>query len=525
MSEKIKFTVVLCFFFILTVFYSGVVNVSFAEESATLMGNGRLLFPKENYTVETKTVMTSEGNKEITYRYYKYIPYVAKPVDLNYQSMNVLVPIKVNDLEIDATNSPILLKLQVYGFMPYHINDDREYRIAEDLALAEGYVLVKPAVRGRTNVTVDDPWSRNPKDIYYGKAPACVVDMKAVIRYLRHNKDIMPGNVDWIIAYGGSAGGGVSAVLGASGNNILYEPYLQEIGAANEDDDILASACFSPMLDFENGDLQYEWMFGTAQISSAQAPMAQQWSNDEDPYHSKYTPEVTNKYVDQELSAEIAVPFADYLVSLNLQGKNEFGTLTTDNYDEYILKYYLIPSANKYLQSLTDEQRNQYLAKRKWIKWDAASGAKFTWEDYVNYLGRKEHIPVFDSFDMMAPETSLFGNESTPNRHFTNFSLQYTTGDDQAQIDKDIQKILDLMNPIYFLLHNNSDTAKYWWIRHGTAERGTSMTNVVNLVTLLENQEKEVNTWFYWDGGHMADLDTPDFIKWINKITGYDSIN
>jgi len=40
-----------------------------------------LLFPKEDFTVENKTVTTSLGEKQITYRVYRHIPYMANPVD------------------------------------------------------------------------------------------------------------------------------------------------------------------------------------------------------------------------------------------------------------------------------------------------------------------------------------------------------------------------------------------------------------------------------------------------------------
>ena len=44
-----------------------------------------LLFPKDNFTIETKTVRTSTGEKKVTYRSYLHIPYVANPVDKDYQ--------------------------------------------------------------------------------------------------------------------------------------------------------------------------------------------------------------------------------------------------------------------------------------------------------------------------------------------------------------------------------------------------------------------------------------------------------
>lgn len=44
---------------------------------------------------------------------------------------------------------------------------------------------------------------------------------------------------------------------------------------------------------------------------------------------------------------------------------------------------------------------------------------------------------------------------------------------------------------------------------------------MVNLATTLENQDKNLDTWLFWNGGHCADEDPEVFINWIGKITGY----
>ena len=123
-----------------------------------------------------------------------------------------------------------------------------------DLALAAGYVVVSPGCRGRDNQAADGT--------YYGKAPAAIVDLKAAVRYLRHNTGIMPGNTDWIVSTGVSAGGALSALLGASGNSHLYDAYLEEIGAADAADTVFASADFCPIMDLDHADMAYEWMYG-----------------------------------------------------------------------------------------------------------------------------------------------------------------------------------------------------------------------------------------------------------------------
>ena len=112
-----------------------------------------LLFPKDNFTVETKTVKTLKGEKTVTYHSYMHIPYVARPVDKDYQSLNVSVPVKVDGTAVDATNAPILFVIGVGGYMS--VNNARtvsgNFRGNADLALAAGYVVVSPGCRGRDN--------------------------------------------------------------------------------------------------------------------------------------------------------------------------------------------------------------------------------------------------------------------------------------------------------------------------------------------------------------------------------------
>jgi hypothetical protein len=505
-----------------------------------------LLFPKDSFTVETKTVNTSSGEKKVTYRSYMHILYVANPVNKDYQSMNVSVPIMVDDVDIDANDAPIFFNIGVGGYMSCNnANSGSGPRIGggmgtppagtpptegkmgggpggpgdpggpggpggpgrhqggmpqmagggpgrmnntgdrSDLALAAGYVVVSPGCRGRDNKASDGT--------FYGKAPAVIVDLKAAVRYIRHNKGILPGNVDKIISVGCSAGGAISALLGASGNSPLYDSYLKEIGAADENDNIFGSACYSPITDLEHADGAYEWMYGTSPINSG--------------------------LVDQELSKQLKESFVKYQASLNLQGKNNFGTITADNYDKYLLQYYLTPSANKYLRGLTDEKRKDYLANNKWMVW--TDGAVFSFADYVAHVGRMKDLPAFDDFGMKQAEPMEFGNITTDARHFTNFSLQHATGNKNAEIDNDLKILVNMMNPMYFIDLKNNGCASNWWLRNGSSDAHTSQTVMVNLATSLEDLDKNVNTSLFWDGGHCADEEPENLIKWMGKVTGY----
>ena len=473
-----------------------------------------LMFPKDNFTVETKIVKTSKGEIKVTYRSYLHIPYVANPFDKDYQSMNVLVPVKVDEVDVDASNAPILFNIGVGGYMsvnnmrggfgggmaaprdrgnmaggpggPGGPGGSNNLSGKTDLALAAGFVVVSPGCRGRDN--------KAPDGTYYGKAPAAIVDLKAAVRYIRHNKGVIPGNVEWIFSTGVSAGGALSALLGASGNSHVFGPYLKEIGAADTEDNIFASACFCPITDLEHADGAYEWMYGALPTKSGP--------------------------VDQELSKQLKANYSAYQASLNLSGKNGFGSITADNYDKYLLQYYLIPSANKFLKELPEVKRNEYLTNNKWITWKD-SGAMFNFADYVKHVGRMKGLPAFDDFDMKQPEPNEFGNRTTDARHFTDYSLKHASGNMNAEIDSEVKTQVNLMNAMYFIGQNNSGCSDNWWLRQGTSDAHTSQTVLANLALSLENKNKNVNTFLYWDAGHGADEDAEAFIAWVVKITGF----
>jgi acetyl esterase/lipase len=461
--------------------------VSFVVQSRfAASGDDPLQFPVNDYTEQTLT----SGSTTVTYRLYRHIAYVANPVDLDYQSLDVGVPIAVNGTAIDATNAPIILSAINGGYMSSSNLATGSSKLTTQgtnarQSLAAGYVVVVPGLRG---------WDLEANDTYYGKAPAAQVDLKAAVRYIRYNDAVMPGNSEWIVVCGVSGGGAQSTLLGVSGNSPLYSAALAEIGAADATDEIYASAPYCPITDLDHADMAYEWEFGTTLRSG--------------------------ELVNQTLSQQLKDAFSIYQASLNLQGKNGFGTITAENYGVYLLETYLIPSANDYLNALTEETRDSYLSSRTWITWTNNS-ASFTFEDYLAYITRMKGLPAFDAFDLSAYENSLFGNSTTNSRHFTDYSLQQDTGDPSAEIDSELQTIVNMMNPMYFIQQNNTDCAQYWFIRTGTKDRDTAHTIFGNLATILENNGKDVNASLYWDGGHAVNKDPEAFVEWVSQITGY----
>lgn len=509
------------------------------DEKGGASASGALVFDEDAYTTLTTTVTDADGAEhEVVYCFYKAVTYVAKPVDETYQSLNISVPVKIDGKAVDASGAPILFANSVGGYMPSSVAEATgvggggmggggapsgapsasaapsasstsgtesgssaqlsggKLVSLPQLGLAAGYVVVEPGARGRT--------LKNSAGEYYGTAPAAIVDLKAAVRYLRANAGRVPGNVDRIFSTGTSAGGALSALLGASGDSPVYEKYLKEIGAADASDAIFATGAWCPISDLEHADGAYEWNWGSNKLS-------------------------TGEQVDQTVSKQLRSRFTEYQAGLKLRGLNGFGQLTARNYDDYLLETYLQPAATKYLADLSETDRESYLKKNTFIDWDGEQ-ATFTWAEFLTHVGaRKKDAPAFDLFtfptdssDTMAGDiNNEFGAGTEQYRHFTLYSLRKDKGA-SARLASDIPEKLRLMNPMYHLVDKpNSVRSRHWWIRLGSADSDTSLTVSANLAAAAHQLGDEVSHLYYWDAGHGANEDAGDFIKWIAKTSGF----
>ena len=54
--------------------------------------------------------------KKVVYKEYKSLCYCANPVDDDYQSLDIRVPVSVDGKEIDAVGAPVLFAVNVAGY-------------------------------------------------------------------------------------------------------------------------------------------------------------------------------------------------------------------------------------------------------------------------------------------------------------------------------------------------------------------------------------------------------------------------
>ena len=466
----------------------------------------------------TSGSLTMPSGQTVNYTAYEKLFFVTNVADSTYQYMNVYVP------EGATQKSPIFLRTYVGGYMASEAARPQAGD-ATGRALAEGYVVAIPGSRGR-NSKVGETWT--------GRAPAAILDLKAAIRYLRHFDTVMPGDAEKIITDGTSAGGAMSALMGATGNYPDYEPYLDAMGAAKERDDVFAAVCFCPIIDLEHADMAYEWLFKDTD--------SRQGLSDEQ----------------KELSAALAAQYPAYLESLHLT-KADGTPLTADNYLDYIREL-LIASAQKAKDagadisaelgfSFNQESMGRFAApinggmppqgfnrpaggstggpggNMPMMRMGGGRvGEYITGLDmptYLNYVVSTQPlkgVPSFDSKDVQggraSGENDEFGDAAGSSVNFTEYAASLTG----SALSNELKQRVFLMNPMNFAGNPKATNAPHWYIRHGSRDRDTSFPVPVAFATKLQNAGKDVDFLLAWNRPHSGDYALDELFAWIESV-------
>ena len=373
-----------------------------------------LTFDAKNYETMTGTV----DNKTITYRAFEYIPYVSNPIDIDQQYLNIYVPEEYfNNGTINGyttQTAPIFMPNSVGGYMPSQPMVPKAENGKPNsalYALSRGYVVASPATRGRTNKASDGN--------YIGKAPAVIVDLQAATAYLHANDAAMPGNANRIITNGTSAGGAVSLLQGAAGNNVDFQPYLQALGAATAPTDVYASSAYAPITNLDAADMAYEWSyngitsFDKVSMGQGELPQANVSGNNAAP-PKRTTQRVTLNTDDVAYSNLLKEHFPDYVN--NLQLRDSIGRVLRldkngDGSFKAYVKAFIIDAINKAQANGTDVSKHTYVIR------DPKTGAikDINWEAYNRFVSRSKAPGAFDSRSNDSGENNLFGTSTSDN--------------------------------------------------------------------------------------------------------------
>ena len=448
-----------------------------------------LAFDVKNY----ESMSTTVDNKEIKYRAFEYIPYVANPIDIDQQYMNIYVPEEYfNNGTVNGYNTqtaPIFMPNAVGGYMPSQamtpkVENGKPNSVV--YALSRGYVVASPATRGRTNKASDGN--------FIGKAPAVIVDLQAATAYLHANDSTMPGNANRIITNGTSAGGAVSLLQGAAGNSSDFQPYLQALGAATAATNVYAVSAYAPITNLDAADMAYEWSYNGITSSN----------------------KVSMSHDDVAYSNLLNEHFPDYVNNLQLHDSvgrvlklDKNGNGTFKNY----VKEFIVAAANKAQAKGTDLSKHTYLVR------DNKTGTikDINWEAYNQFVSRSKAPGAFDSRSNDSGENNLFGTSTTDNNHFTiTAALHDTTSNPEAYVQN--AKVVTMMNPMNYLGSPAATNAQFYRIRYGTADSNTSVAIPLIVGTRAKNLGYKVDMATPFDVNHSGDYDLDELFNWMDNI-------
>lgn len=448
-----------------------------------------LAFDVKNY----ESMSTTVDNKEIKYRAFEYIPYVANPIDIDQQYMNIYVPEEYfNNGTVNGYNTqtaPIFMPNAVGGYMPSQamtpkVENGKPNSVV--YALSRGYVVASPATRGRTNKASDGN--------FIGKAPAVIVDLQAATAYLHANDSTMPGNANRIITNGTSAGGAVSLLQGAAGNSSDFQPYLQALGAATAATNVYAVSAYAPITNLDAADMAYEWSYNGITSSN----------------------KVSMNHDDVAYSNLLNEHFPDYVNNLQLHDSvgrvlklDKNGNGTFKNY----VKEFIVAAANKAQAKGTDLSKHTYLVR------DNKTGTikDINWEAYNQFVSRSKAPGAFDSRSNDSGENNLFGTSTTDNNHFTiTAALHDTTSNPEAYVQN--AKVVTMMNPMNYLGSPAATNAQFYRIRYGTADSNTSVAIPLIVGTRAQNLGYKVDMATPFDVNHSGDYDLDELFNWMDNI-------
>ena len=474
-----------------------------------------LAFDVKNY----ESMSTTVDNKEIKYRAFEYIPYVANPIDIDQQYMNIYVPEEYfNNGTINGYNTqtaPIFMPNAVGGYMPSQamtpkVENGKPNSVL--YALSRGYVVASPATRGRTNKASDGN--------FIGKAPAVIVDLQAATAYLHANDSTMPGNANRIITNGTSAGGAVSLLQGATGNNSDFQPYLQALGAATAATNVYAVSAYAPITNLDAADMAYEWSykgitsFNKVTMGQGELPQANVGGNTAPPQRTMQR--VNLNADDVAYSNLLSEHFPEYINNLQLHDSmgrvlklDKNGNGTFKNY----VKAFIIDAANKAQAKGTDLSKHTYLVR------DGKTGAikDINWEAYNQFVSRSKAPGAFDSRSNDSGENNLFGTSATDNNHFTiTAALHDTTPNQDVYVEN--AKIVTMMNPMNYLGSPAATNARYYRIRYGTADSNTSIAIPLIVGTRAQNLGYNVDMATPFGVDHSGDYDLDELFNWMDNI-------
>ena len=486
------------------------------------------------------------------------IPYCEKPADEKFEKIAVFVPAQYMNCTQNSDNTysckinksakiknytpktaPIVMPVETPGYMANPALS--EYKSVWEYT-NEGFIYIYAGCRGREH-----------------GAPAGVTDLKAAVKYIKYNKNIIPGNIDRIFSFGMSGGGAQSILLGVSGNDKLYAPYLKQIGAVEGySDNIYGSMAWCPITNLDSANEAYEWNMGysrkdldknTKKISDKMAEQFAQYINEakfRNDYGNLLELRATNSgiyqggsyynYLEKLVNQSLTNFLADNLfpIDMNTYGKDEFSVSeekrfsneqttkqeneiqeNNENINEPQKEEETEPTKTNLIFNSGKEYIDYLNSKKKWVEFDEKTYSVkiISLKDFVETMKpATKPVGAFDGLEKQQGENILFGYGDGTTSHFdsktkeilenTKYSKEFKEDFSKTDFaDNTVDTRMNMYNPLYYIMpyysgYRTSKTAKFFRIRSGLSQNDTALTTEVNLALALKKYCGEKNVDF-----------------------------
>ncbi len=457
------------------------------------------------------------GAKSVDIPYYalENVVYCTNPAEEEYQYINIYVPACY--MTTDESGKAVLNEKGIFGVMG---EDDSTLMYMSDEApivylntisgyaagvapkigdnrmggnagycyqfLEQGCVLVTVSARGRTSEA--------------GTVPAGLVDLKAGLRWLSYNDEFLAGDSNKVISVGVSAGGGMSTMLGTSGNSELYESYLAEIGALEGSDKVWAAVAYCPITALPFADGAYWWQAGAKE----------------------------GEDFDAALTAALRDSYIAYMQSLGFDLGDD--GVSGEFYEGFLAEFekalqYKLDSCK------TDEDKAAFIAETdpegKWLSLDAENGVQIaSVADFVNNYWHgdmaKKNAAVFDAADCASMEGEVYGGA-----HFSWLMLEALkalaedypeAAELAADYEANMSEVAGYYDPMTFIGQDNSDMADFFRFNIGSEDNNTTQALAWSVYNALLASESDVAAEYailYGIGHQTVEYDPYDLISWI----------
>ena len=393
------------------------------------------------------------------------IVYCETPADESYEQLAVFVPgaymtatdngdgtytcelntsAKLNGYT--ATTAPIVMPINTPGYSAQSALT--EYKSVTDYT-SQGFVYVHAGCRGRD-----------------AGAPAGVTDLKTAIRYIRYCDDVVAGDSESIFVFGMSGGGAQSAIVGATGDSELYDPYLKAIGAVQGvSDAVLGSMDWCPITNLDTADAAYEWMMGATRSNL---------SDDE-----------------QAISDSLAKAFASYINGAGFTDESGNALTLTESSDGI----YQSGTYYDYIKSVIEESLNNFLSDTT-FPYDASSSSKGGMGGFGGRGGmpsgeKPDGAPSGDPPSGSKPDGGNSSEEATSIENVDQITRNDTSssGVSTSGTYETAQDYIDALN------------ANGEWITYDASTNKASITSIEAFVKACKNASKNLGAFDQLDAG------------------------